>query len=233
MLENRLFYYNPVSINETTRKFFHYLQTLHLYKHDDPTFENDPKIIARKEWKHGNLWHNQKEQLEEWTKLKCGEVLFNSDVDDWGMNTSVFGDRVVERRNLIFVIEDTENNKFGYYLNTKISRIGTSISDEFAFVFTLENNGRLKEGNGMMKYETKVEEWNCWIHDKDKNTLAGLGCGHTICLRKSQEKDASFYEQIDDKFDYHGTKDVVLGRRNPEGLPTRFTPKRIVVIQMN
>ena len=64
------FYYNPVSIDETTRKFFPYLQTLHLNKHDDPTFENDPKIIARKEWKHGNLWHNQKEQLEEWTQLK-------------------------------------------------------------------------------------------------------------------------------------------------------------------
>ena len=120
-------------------------------KHDDPTFENDPKIIARKEWKHGNLWHNQKEQLEEWTKLKCGKILFNSHVDDWGMNTSVFGDRVVERRNLIFVIEDTENNKFGYYLSSKISKIGKPISDEFAFVFTLENNGRLKEGNGMMK----------------------------------------------------------------------------------
>ena len=98
------------------------------------------------------------------------------------MNTSVFGDRVVERRNLIFVIEDTENNKFGYHLSSKISKIGKPISDEFTFVFTLENNGRLKEGNGMMKFETKMEEWNCWIDDKDEDMLAGLGRGHALFL---------------------------------------------------
>ena len=58
--------------------------------------------------------------------------------------------------------------------------------------------------------------------------LAGLGRGFTICLRKSQQKEGSFYEQYDEYFNYHTTKDVILGRKKPN----TFTPKRIVVIQM-
>ena len=34
-------------------------------------------------------------QLEDWTQLKCGEILFNSDVDDWSKDTSTFNDKII------------------------------------------------------------------------------------------------------------------------------------------
>ena len=44
----------------------------------------------------------QIKQLEEWTRLKCGEVLFDSNKDDWAENTSVFNDRIVGKKHLVF-----------------------------------------------------------------------------------------------------------------------------------
>ena len=139
---------------------------------------------------------------------------------------SVFDDKILGRGNLIFVIEDTNGNKFGYYLSSNISSINNTISDEHAFLFTLKNNGRVTEGNGMMKFEYTKKEWACFIESKTSNMLIGLGDGFTICLYKSQKRSDSFYKQYDEYFNCHGTKDVVLGRDK------EFTPKRIIVIQM-
>ena len=54
------------------------------------------------------------EQLEEWTGLSCGEPVFDSHVDNWRSETSVFNQRIVNRSQILFVIEDEEKNKFGY-----------------------------------------------------------------------------------------------------------------------
>ena len=40
------------------------------------------------------LDENEFNQLEQWTNKKCSEVLFDSDKDNWDVNTSVFEDRV-------------------------------------------------------------------------------------------------------------------------------------------
>ena len=67
-----------------------------------------------------NLNGDQVKQLEEWTGLECGEILFDSTVDDWAMRTSVFDERIIGRKQLIFLIEDEDGEKFGYYLNTEV-----------------------------------------------------------------------------------------------------------------
>ena len=41
------FFYNPISLTKSTRKFFDHLKTLYIYSKDDNLFENDEKIIAR------------------------------------------------------------------------------------------------------------------------------------------------------------------------------------------
>ena len=41
------------------------------------------------------LDENEKNQLEQWTNKKCGDVIFDSDKDDWSVNTSVFDDSEV------------------------------------------------------------------------------------------------------------------------------------------
>ena len=56
-------------------------------------------------------------QLEEWTnKKKCSEIIFDSDIYDWSKNTSVFGEKVINKSNLLFVVEYTNNNKFRGYV---------------------------------------------------------------------------------------------------------------------
>ena len=127
------------------------------------------------------------------------------------------------------MIEDTQNNKFGYYLSSIITEIDTEIYDEHAFLFTLKNNGRVKQGNGMMKFEYTKNDWAHLVYSKTDDVLIGIGTGHDLCLRKSNTKSDSFYQQFDDDyFDYHGTQNVILGRNGSNS----FTPKRIIVIQM-
>ena len=98
------------------------------------------------------LEHDEQQQIESWTKKKCDEVIFDSDQDDWGRNTSVFDDKVINRSNLVFVIEDTDDNKFGGYIGIKINEINRSMDDPKVFLFSLKSNGRI---DGMMKFEAR------------------------------------------------------------------------------
>ena len=79
-------------------------------------------------------------QLEEWTNKKCGEVVFDSNKDNWNQNSSVFDSKLMNRSNLMFVIEDTNNNKFGGYITAKINEYDSWIYDSKAFVFSLKSN---------------------------------------------------------------------------------------------
>ena len=44
-----------------------------------------------------NLNQNEIQQLETWTNKKCGEVLFDSDKDNWNQNTSQFDGKVMNK----------------------------------------------------------------------------------------------------------------------------------------
>ena len=92
---------------------------------------------------------DEAEQLEQWTNLEIGDVIFDSEKDDWNINTSVFGDKVMNRKSLIFIVEDTSGNKFGCYTTRKISQYNAYQTDSDAFVFSLKSNGRV---HGMKKF---------------------------------------------------------------------------------
>ncbi|BFU26688.1 hypothetical protein EHI2019_000811900 [Entamoeba histolytica] len=64
-------------------------------------------------------------QIEEWTEEEINSILFDSYYDDWNKNTSVFGERVMNKEHLIIIIEDEEGNKFGEYVNSKIDKVST------------------------------------------------------------------------------------------------------------
>ena len=53
------------------------------------------------------LDENEKNQLEQWTGKKCFYVIFDSDKDNWNVNSSVFDERIQGKSNLAFVVEDT------------------------------------------------------------------------------------------------------------------------------
>ena len=93
--------------------------------------ENEKQLI-------GILERNEMKQLEQWTNKKCGEVVFDSNKDDWSQHTSVFDSRVMNKSNLMFVIEDTNNNKFGGYINSTIDKYESYINLRTVFGWFFE-----------------------------------------------------------------------------------------------
>ena len=177
-----------------------------------------------------NLNIQQKKQLEEWTSLKCGNIVFDSNIDDWSENTSVFNEKIIGRKQLTILIEDEEGEKFGYYLNTQVveeyeAKQETNFKT-FKFNFQSKNNRLL----GPMKYEIKELKYGgIVLFEKSKKFLIRSG---NIFLFKENNKNKSYYFIDVYFFDYHGIKNALCGKEaNKDGL-IFFTPKRILVIQM-
>ena len=137
---------------------------------------NSHSQIKQNGEEHLNECINEKEQkqIEEWTSLKCLDILFDSNVDNWSHHTSVFDKRIIGKKQLVFLIEDDRGEKFGYYLNTKIvekyyTRIKT---DNKSFEFNLESNGRLKHP---MKFEIINLRGGYHLFEKSHKYLIWLG----------------------------------------------------------
>ena len=56
-----------------------------------------------------NLTIEEKEQIEEWTNKRCGNIVFDSLKDNWEHHTSEFDSKIFNRNQLLFLIEDEEN----------------------------------------------------------------------------------------------------------------------------
>ena len=164
----------------------------------------------------------QKKQLEEWIGLKCDDIVFNSKFDNWSQDTSVFNDRIVGKKQVVFLIEDENSELFGYYYNTEVvEKYYWQETDSKSFEFNLQSkNNRLKQP---MKFEIKnLQEGGIYLREKSDDRLIWLG---NICLRKENDKNYSFCQQNENYFDYNGIKKALCGEKY-------FTPKRILVIQM-
>ncbi|BFU24518.1 predicted protein [Entamoeba histolytica] len=167
---------------------------------------------------------HQIEQLEEWTNRKVGNILFDSDIDNWNVNTSVFNQRIMNKEHIVIIIEDSEGNKFGGYVNEKIDKVGCFIYDSQSFVFSLESNGRMK---GMKKFDIKEQQHAFCLLNKSHNCLFAFG-GDGKYLKDivvHKENDKTHSECIQSSFDYEGISNALCGKYN-------FTPKRIIVIEM-
>ncbi|BFU19495.1 trichohyalin, putative [Entamoeba histolytica] len=161
-------------------------------------------------------------QIEEWTEKRINNVIFDSDKDDWKEDTSVFGERIINKEHIIIIIEDTEENKFGGYVNSKIDKVGYFINDSKSFVFSLESNGRIEE---MKKFDIKYPQRAFWLFDQSYVCLFAFGLSD-ICVYKEKAKTISRCKQY--AFDYKGISNALCGKSHPD----HFTPKRIIVIEM-
>ena len=167
---------------------------------------------------------NEMTQLEELIGLKCDEILFDSNKDNWNLNHSVFNNKIIKRKQIVFLIEDEENGrKFGYYLNTQlIEKYRQWIeTDTNSFLFTIQSNNQL---NQPMKFEIKNMKWVGYkLYEKTNNWLIELG---DIKLYKKDSVSKSNCEQNEySSFDYHGIDKALCGKLN-------IKPRRILVIQM-
>ena len=168
---------------------------------------------------------NEKNQLDQWTNKKCSEVLFDSDKDNWNVNTSVFDSKVMNKSNLAIIVEDTNNNKFGYYFNGTVNKYESYIKAEGSFLFTLKSNGRV---NGMYKFEEKDNCCGFYVYGKSSEYLWCVGFG--IIFMKENKKSTSGVCNDSNYFDFHGLSNVFLSNSSSDWV--EFTPKRLTVIEM-
>ncbi|BFU21579.1 trichohyalin, putative [Entamoeba histolytica] len=161
-------------------------------------------------------------QIEELSERRINNILFDSDIDDWNKNTSVFDQRIINKQHIIIIIEDEEGNKFGGYVNSKVDKVCHDIKDSKSFVFSLESNGR---NEGMKKFDIKEPQYAFCLFKQSDNCLFEFGRGD-IAVFKENYKTYSFCQQ--QSFEYEGIRNALCGKQ----LPERFTPKRIIVIEM-
>ena len=153
--------------------------------------------------------------------------MFDSDKDNWNKNKSVFDSKVMNKSNLAFIVEDTQNNKYGYYFNGTITKCDSFIISKNSFLFSLKSNGRI---NGMMKFEEKDNAYGLKLFDKSYSCLFGMDYGFWIF--KENWKTSSFVYEKSNYFDFHGTTKAFHQDLSNDGYRVDFTPKRFVVIQM-
>ncbi|BFU25821.1 trichohyalin, putative [Entamoeba histolytica] len=161
-------------------------------------------------------------QIEEWTERRINNILFDSAKDDWNKNTSVFDQRIMNKEHIIIIIEDTKGNKFGGYVNSKIDKVDGFINDSQSFVFSLESKGRME---GMMKFDIKEPEFAFCLFNQSYNRLFKFGLGDILVLKENYKTKSWCKQQ---SFEYKGISNALCGKQFPE----RFTPKRIIVIEM-
>ena len=129
----------------------------------------------------------------------------------------------MNKSNLMIVIEDDKNNKFGGYISSKIYKYDSWITDSNAFVFSLKSNGRL---NGMKKFNiTEPQHAFILCQKSDSYYLFSIGAGVDIGVYKKNYSNGGWGTQC--SFNYEGHQDVL------KGSDFNFEMKRFVVIQMN
>ena len=157
-------------------------------------------------------------QLQSWTELQVDEIVYDTDKDGYPDDNS-FGEKIMNRNDLLFIIEDDDGNKFGEYLHAKVTGWRSWVDDDKTFLFSLKSNGRL---DGMIKFEIKDNQHTFYLWDDYDLFYIG---NTDIRIYKSSRKSSS-NSQSTSTFDYHGLSNPL------RGTSSEFTPKRIVVIQL-
>ena len=179
---------------------------------------------TRLDYSQYNLFKYQKEILEEWTELRCGKVLFDSEKDNWE-DPSVFKAKIDMKNKLIFLIEDENDEKFGFYLHSQMNTncCGWNSVDTKSFQFNIQSMSMKR--NKPMKYEII---FSCSTNGYKFSHYMLIRIGDIILMNKN-EKENSYCIQSEDLFNYHYVDKALCGKTNKE----TFDPKRIVVFQMN
>ena len=171
-------------------------------------------------------------QLEEWTSLKFGKLLFDTDSDNW-YDSNELNYRIIGKKQIVFLIEDTDKELFGYYFNPEIPEKYHEYipTDMNSFHFNLYSNGRLPKP---MKFSIKETTKNgICLSIKTTDDLIFLG---EITLKKESCKEQSSCVQDDKKFAYCWYVNALCGKSrkcNSKKIEQKnFTPERIIVIEM-
>ena len=204
---------------------------------ETPKLELNPKKLSQELiwFAKYELRPEDKRQLEQWTNLKCSEVLFDSNTDDWSKETSVFNEKILGKKQVVVLVEDEDTNeRFGYYLNVEIPKqYKYHRVDDHTFHFNLGSNKRLPKP---MKFEMKNWKKGGFQLFNKQNEYFLITIGN-IELRKKDCKHLSRCWQEEEVFNFKGIENAISGKIIYQDEKLRqvgecFTPKRILVIQM-
>ena len=149
------------------------------------------------------LERNEIFQLEKWTKKKIVGTIFDSMKNEFLINSSEFCDIMNEKSHLLFVVEDTKNNKFGYYFNgtIKIKKIfdnsyNTFLNKQFELLSRPFYVHQTNSAEGFIKYFSDyyngVVEIDEKFHKDDGSFLFSLKSnGRLNGMYKFEEKIGS------------------------------------------
>ena len=130
------------------------------------------------------------------------------------------------KEQIVFLIENEDGEKFGYYLHTEIkleAHRKQMVTDSKSFQFNLFSKGRIENA---IKFEIlDTYKGGYKLFKKSHYHLIRLG---DILLNKDNWKEHSECGQDDDLFNYHTIPKALCGKTYQE----LFTPTRILVIQM-
>ena len=100
------------------------------------------------------------EWLEDTIGMKCGDILFDSNIDNWSMHTSVFNQRIIGKQHITVVVKNVNGEIFGFY-NHGIVDFEENNNDQqdniHSFLFNLKSNGRFL---GPIKFEENQYDEN-------------------------------------------------------------------------
>ena len=184
-----------------------------------------------KEYLNEFIREEQQKQLEKWTSLKCWDILFDSNIDDYSKESSLLNSRIIGKSKLAFVIEDEDGEIFGYYLNTEIIEKYNwrQRTDSKTFHFNLQSQyNRLPKP---MKFDLKHLNYG-GIQLNNEHVSDVLIILGDISLKKNIYRFESFCFQSDKVFNYHEIKNALCGKTKIAGEGNGFMMKRFIVIQM-
>ncbi|KAL7715596.1 TLDc domain-containing protein [Entamoeba marina] len=159
------------------------------------------------------------DKLKEWSgKQKCS-VIFDTKID--GYDGGVLKNKVINKKNLYFIHFNNKNNVFGGYVDNIIDKTRSWIKDSNAFLFSLIRNGEMKN----IKYNIKrsKEQYAFYLDVSDYLYMFGSYTHSDIAIwrNNSSKSYCSPYS-----CGYNGENDRFVDN-------SKFTTKRILVVQMN
>ena len=152
--------------------------------------------------------------IEQQTTLKINEIIFDSQICDWKMNTSTFDYRIFCRSNICILMIDEEMNIFGCFISQMIDKLNLFISDKNAFVFVYQNE-EFKKCEINEKHFDEV----FILHDQESDVLFQLGnddiiIGKEECIslwNEGKENSFNFNEKnVKQKFGERKIKRILV-----------------------
>ena len=174
----------------------------------------------------------EKRWIEKWTGMRIGQPLFDSRIQKWTHNDSEFASSIENHSNLCFIIEDTENNIFGGFIDRKVERnrqINTIQNDnqrEHRQIFNVDGQQFVENENGDLVLLNPVNNEN--ENNKEKKAFV-------FSLRKKgrSDKPMKFPLKIDEmrnermfllpnenntELFIFGQQDIIVRKKKPENV---------------